>query len=288
MKYALITGATSGIGLAVCKELLKQDFKVIGVGRNAETNEQVKKELEKEFDSDRFVFMECDLSIQSEVRRLGEDVKKYLEKESEGKLDVLINNAGCVRSYYMTTRDGIETQFAVNHLAGFILTNLLLLYVIKAKGRIIFTSSGSHLRTKIKWKDIMFKKHYSTLFMYKQTKLCNMLTAWEINKRFSKFGIRAYGVDPGLVNTNIGIKNTSGIVRFVWNLRKNKGVDPLIPAQTYKYLCLEKEHPSEFYYYLSKPAKYNKEVNDQNADRLWDLSTQYTGIEINSKGEVIK
>lgn len=288
MKYALVTGATSGIGLAVCKELSGEGFKVIGVGRSAQTNEQAKAELNKEFDSDKFYFMECDLSVQSEVKHLGEQVKKYLQNENEGKLDILVNNAGCVRSYYMTTRDGIETQFAVNHLAGFILTNILLNNVIKANGRIMFTSSGSHLRMKIRWKDIMFKKHYSTLFMYKQTKLCNMLTAFEINKRFAKFGIRAYGVDPGLVNTNIGLKNTSGIVRFVWKLRKNKGVDPIIPAQTYKFLSVANEHPTELYYYLKKPAKYNKEVNDKNSSRLWDLSVQYTGVEVDSKGDLIK
>ena len=90
--------------------------------------------------------------------------------------------------------------------------------------------------------------------------------------------MHAYGVDPGLVNTEIGLKETCGTVKLVWKLRKNSGVSPTVPAATYSYLCIRKTPPENLYYYKSAPLAYSKQVNVENASRLWELSEKYAGI----------
>jgi NAD(P)-dependent dehydrogenase (short-subunit alcohol dehydrogenase family) len=140
------------------------------------------------------------------------------------------------------------------------------------------TSSGSHKRMKVHWKDIMYKHGYNPLLAYKQAKLCNMLFAFGLNERFCSSGIRAYGIDPGLVKTDIGLKQTGGLVRLVWQLRKRRGVDTSIPARTYAHVLEEEKAPEGLYYYLCKEAPFSKEVNKANADRLWSLSEQLSGL----------
>jgi NAD(P)-dependent dehydrogenase (short-subunit alcohol dehydrogenase family) len=209
---------------------------------------------------------------------VGNEIMEYIDNECGGELSALINNAGCVRSFYMTTEDGYETQFAVNHLAGFLLTYVLIPCLIKGNGRVLMTSSASHKMMKMRWKDVMFKKRYSPLMAYKQSKLANMLFAYGLNERFGKHGVRAYGIDPGLVRTDIGLKNTAGIVRLVWKFRRKSGVSPKIPAETYAFVCGRPEAPEGLYYYLGGEAKYSRQVCKQNADRLWALSEQLCGI----------
>ncbi len=92
-----------------------------------------------------------DLSRQAEAARLGGEIREYIEDKRCGRLEALINNAGCVRSCFTTTEDGYETVFAVNHLAGFMLSSMLLPCLINAQGRILMTSSGSHKRTRLRW-----------------------------------------------------------------------------------------------------------------------------------------
>jgi NAD(P)-dependent dehydrogenase (short-subunit alcohol dehydrogenase family) len=176
----------------------------------------------------------------------------------------------------MTTEDGYEQQFALNHLAGFRLTYELLPYLLKEGGRVIMTSSESHKNMKVRWSDVMMRKHYNPLLAYKQSKLCNMLFAQGLNDRYGAKGLHAYGVDPGLVNTDIGNK-TSGIVDFVWKIRKRFGVRPTVPAQDYLYLCEQCEPPAGLYFHHCKSIKYNKQVTTENAKRLFELSEQLCG-----------
>ena len=278
MKTVVVTGATSGIGLAVCRELLSKGYYVIGIGRDAEKCSKTEERLSSDFAKSKVHYFCADLMQQSEVIRIGTEIKQYLDNNCSGSLYGLINNAGGVRSYYATTEDGYEQQFALNHLAGFILTQKLMPCLIKGKGRILMTSSGSHKRMKIHWKDIMYKHGYNPLFAYKQAKLCNMLFALGLNERFKTSGISAYGIDPGLVKTDIGLKQTGGIVRLVWSLRKKSGVETSIPAKTYAHVLGEETTPEGLYYYLCKKAPYSREVSKVNADRLWTLSEQLCGL----------
>jgi len=278
MKAVVITGATSGIGFAVCRELAASNYSIIGVGRSEENCKNALKRLRQEFPNAPAVFFFGDLSRQTEVIRVGNEIRSYIDEKCDGQLYGLINNAGCVRGYYMTTEDGYEYQFAVNHLAGFLLTNLLIDYLIQSQGRILITSSASHKGMKMRWKDMMFKRGYNPLLVYKQSKLANMLFAYGLNDRFADRGISAYGVDPGLVKTDIGLKNTGLLVKLVWKFRQKKGVTADVPAKIYAFLLNQAEPLKGLYYSKSGEAAYSRQVNKENADRLWALSEQLCGM----------
>lgn len=276
MKTVVITGATSGIGLAAAKALAASGARVIGVGRTPETCETARTELLVAVPSADIAYVHGDLSSQKDVNAVADQIAPLL---TEGSLDALINNAGGVRNGYTTTADGYELQFALNHLAGFLLTYRLWENLKKAKGRVIMTGSNSHKKTRMHWSDVMYSKHYRCLMAYKQSKLCNMLFAKQLNRRFEDSGVKAYVVDPGLVNTNIGNKQTSGIVNAFWSLRKKRGDSPEYVAQTYTYLCYQMPAPYWLYYHACKPANYDKRVdNEQDARRLFELSEQLCGI----------
>jgi NAD(P)-dependent dehydrogenase (short-subunit alcohol dehydrogenase family) len=272
MKTVVVTGATSGIGFAVCAALLKSGCRVIGLGQSEKNCAAAAEKLLVINPAYDITYLCGDLMQQPEVLRLAQEIRSVLERSSGGVLDALVNNAGCVRSWYMTTGEGYEHQFALNHLAGFLLTHELLPNLIKGSGQILFTSSGSHKMMKINWQDIMFQRRYRPLFVYKQSKLCNMLTVQALNSRFSGLNIRAYGIDPGLVRTEIGNKNTGKLVDLFWRRRSKHGVDPTIPAKIYADIINSKPQAENPYYGISGSLKQSREVNKQNADRLFSLS----------------
>lgn len=274
MKTVVITGATSGIGFEAACAITAQGLRVIGVGRSAERCERAREALLSGMPEANVDFVCGDLSSQREVHAVADAILSLLGDEG---LWVLISNAGGVRSWYTTTADGYEMQFALNHLAGFLLAHRLWPRLKQAGGRIILTGSNSHKMARMHWKDIMFQRRYSCLMAYKQSKLCNMLFAAELNRRQS--AVKAYVVDPGLVNTDIGNKETSGLVDVFWKLRKRGGVDPEVPAQTYAFLCSRQPAPEGLYYHNCRSVAYSKRVNDAaDAKRLFELSEQLCGV----------
>ena len=279
MKTAVITGASSGIGLAALAELTQKGFHVIGIGRDQTRCEQAKQTVLARQPEAEITFLCADLMQQREVEHVAAEILQILHETNEDRLEVLINNAGCVRSWYTTTEEGYEQQFALNHLASFLLTYRLLQPLRRAQGRVIMTGSESHKHMRMHWNDVMLTRGYNPLTAYKQAKLANILFAKGLNERYLGDGIQAYVVDPGLVCTEIGCKNTGGLVNWVWNLRKSHGVAPEVPAQTYVYLCETNPAPRELYYYLCKPNTYSAQVTRENANKLFALSEQLCGIE---------
>lgn len=277
MKTIVITGATSGIGLAVARLLTEQGFLVLALGRSRETCMRAQASILQTVPEGRIRFYAADLLQQREVLQAADWLLTDLEKNSGGQLHALINNAGCARSWYMTTGEGYEQQFALNYLAGFLLTHSLLSSLRKASGRVIMTGSQSHKGIKVHWDDVMLSGRYNPLTAYKQSKLCDILFAKGFNDRYAQWGMRAYTVDPGLVRTDIGNK-TGGIVNFVWKFRKRHGVAPEIPARTYGYLCGQIQHPDGLYYYMCKEKPYSREVTSENAARLFAFSEQLCGV----------
>jgi len=300
MKTIVITGATSGIGLETARILTRQGFFVIGIGHSEETCRRAAEDLLSENPDAKIIYFSADLMQQREVLRVAEEIAARLSADCGGELYALINNAGCVRSWYSTTDEGYEQQFALNHLAGFLLTYELLPFLKKAGGRVIMTGSQSHKGIKMHWEDVMLHRRYNPLTAYKQSKLCNLLFAKGLNDRcaasgvcvrvvdfyggihFQRLpaasGIRAYVVDPGLVNTDIGNKKTGALVNFIWTLRKRHGVPPAVPAETYAFLCGQEEAPTGLYYHLCKESTYSRQVTSENADRLFALSERLCGI----------
>ncbi len=277
-KAAVITGATSGIGLAVARALLRRGSGIIGTGSTDTGCTKAAELLRREFPNGHISFVSADMLTQREVRRLAAEIRHILDSEYSGQLWVLINNAGCVRSRYMTTEDGYEHQFALNHLAGFLLTYELFPYIVRAGGRMILTGSNSHSGARINWNDVMNSRRYGPLKAYKQTKLCNLLFAEAFNSRFTAQGIRAYVVDPGLVRTEIGNKNTGMLVSFVWSLRKKAGTTADVPARTFEWLCSVRDSPEGLYYHDRSQKAFSRQVTSANADMLFDLSEKLCGI----------
>lgn len=283
-KIIIVTGATSGIGLATVKELTGRGAYVIGTGRSQERCLKAEEEIRGSCPQARLCYLTAELSSLNEVKRLAEAIHEKLAADGIDHIDVLINNAGTVSSWYVSTVDGFELQFAVNHLAPFRLTyELLPLLQQSQEGTIIGVSSGSHYRTKMHWKDVLLRKHYNCLLAYKQSKLANVLFATELNRRLRDTGsnIKAFTVDPGLVNTDIGLKGTSGIVRKVWKMRSGSGTAVEQPARSISYLAAENaaRQTNEVYWKdcaPMKPSRYSQ--LEEVGSRLWELSERMCGI----------
>lgn len=279
MKTAVITGASSGIGFAASAELIQKGYRIIGIGHDPARCEEAEYKLRMLSADAEVTFLCGDLMQQREVERIASQIIQLLHERNENRLEVLINNAGCVRSWYTTTEEGFEQQFALNHLASFLLTYRLLSQLKRAQGRVIFTGSESHKHMRMHWNDLMLTRGYNPLTAYKQSKLANILFAKGLNERYLGDGITSYVVDPGLVCTDIGCKNTGGLVDWVWSRRKKHGVPPEVPAKTYAYLCETNPAPRELYYHLCKPNNYSCQVTHENAKKLFALSEKLCGIQ---------
>lgn len=277
MKTVVVTGATSGIGLEVARILMLRGFNVIGVGHSKINCDRAEESLRSTRSEADITYFSADLMQQSEITRVARELREHIESQCEGRLHALINNAGCARNWYMTTDEGYEQQFALNYLAGFLLTHELLPQLQSAGGKVIMTGSKSHKGVKVHWDDVMLRHSYNPLTAYKQSKLCCILFAKGLNERCAAQGVRAYAVDPGLVKTDIGSK-PGGIVSLVWKFRKLQGVSAGVPAQTYAFLCEQSSKPQALYYYLCKERAYSKQVTSENVDRLFALSEQLCGI----------
>src|SRR5919197_3124355 len=183
-KTCLITGGTSGIGKQIAIGLAKLKANVVLVGRNKArceaTLEEIRRNVSTDSNKNRISYLLADLSSQASIHQLANEFLATHES-----LDVLVNNAGVFLHKRFTTVDGIEYTFAVNHLAPFLVTNLLF-EVIKASSpsRIITTSSVAHRGAHINFDDLQFeRRHYNGLKAYSQSKLANILFTKELSRR---------------------------------------------------------------------------------------------------------
>jgi len=294
-KTILITGATSGIGLAAAKALAGRGAFVIAVGRSQTKCAQAEMQIRAAFPQARIHFLLADLSSQRQVRNLAVQARRVITEHGQSGdkehrrdkehlwLDVLVNNAGAVASKYTESEDGIELQFAVNHLAPFLLTHELLpLLQAAPSGRVLTVSSMSHYHIRMHWADLMYRVGYNTLIVYKQSKLANVLFTAELNRRIDGASpLRAYAIDPGLVNTEIGLKGTDNLSRWFWNWRRSKGDSPEKGAETIVYLACEPvlKTPQEIYWKANRPKPASRAAHNlEDARRLWQRSERLCGI----------
>jgi retinol dehydrogenase 12 len=284
-KTIVITGATSGIGLAVAEGLVEEGASVIGVGRSLERCKQTEGRLGSLHSGGKLaaIFV-ADLSIQAEVRNLAQRIRNQLTDWGKPALDVLINNAGTVPFWQTFTPEGFDTQWAVNHLASFLLTfELLPLLRAAPEARVITVSSGSHYNTKLNWADIQLRRHYNALRAYKQTKLANVLFTSELNRQLTGTSVRAFAADPGLVNTEIGMKSNSFLARWIWDLRRRGGITAEESAKGIIYLATEPgiQNSTEVYWKHGRPKSPSPYALDpEAAQRLWKISAQMCGMDM--------
>jgi NAD(P)-dependent dehydrogenase (short-subunit alcohol dehydrogenase family) len=225
-------------------------------------------------------YLLANLASQHQVRRVAGEIGNTLEGAGFAQLDVLVNNAGVYMARKVMTEDGIETTFAVNHLAGFLLTHELLPLLQRGQGRVLTTSSYSHRTTPLCLSRVVSPWPHIGLMAYKRSKLANVLFTYELNRR--KLGVTAFAVDPGLVNTAIASKGSNGIEDLIWRRRRLKGTPTEVPARTYLYLAGENEvDVSQGYYFRDSAfmAPSPQSENEERARKLWDLSCKLTRVE---------
>jgi NAD(P)-dependent dehydrogenase (short-subunit alcohol dehydrogenase family) len=283
-KTFVLTGATSGIGLAVAQLLAERGAFLIGVGRSVERCARVESQLRCAYPGAQVHYCLADLSLQVDIRKLAVEIRARLAKQQPGSLVGLINNAGTFTYRRTLTSEGFEMQWAVNHLAPFLLTHELLpLLQAAEKSRVVTVSSASHYRTRLRWKDIQLSRSYNCLLAYKQTKLANVLFMAELNRRLGNgYTLRAFAADPGLVFTEMGFKGNPGLVRWIWGWRRRGGVPPEQSARGVVYLATEPsiQDSLEIYWKDSHPKAPNPyALNEGAARRLWNLSEEMCAIE---------
>ena len=277
-KVVLITGGTSGIGKAAATALAGIGATVVITGRNEERGKRALQEIREESGNDGVELILADLTVQDEVRRLAEELR-----ERHNQLEVLVNNAGLVLSERTETPDGIETQLAINHLAPFLLTNLLLdLLKESAPSRIVTVSSDAHRWAKIDLDDLQSRKRYRGMQVYGKTKLANIMFTYELAERLEGTGVTANCMHPGGVNTNFG-NNQGGPMNLLFRLFKPFMRSPEQGADTLIYLASSPEVEGMTGKYLADrkvKAASDAAYDETTRKRLWEASEELTGLKV--------
>jgi NAD(P)-dependent dehydrogenase (short-subunit alcohol dehydrogenase family) len=277
-KMCVITGANTGIGYETALALAKKGAELIIVARNENKTKETVNKLIAASENKRISGAVIDLSSQKDLRKGANDILSKTKK-----IDVLINNAGIWYSHLTYSDENIEMQFAVNHLAYFFLSHLLLPAIANSDDpRIINVGSDSHFHGKIHFNDINLTKKYQGLRAYAQSKLSNLLFMYEFNRRKPSEKICINCLQPGLVKTSIGLKHTISLHSLAWKVRRLGGVTPAEGAETSVYLASSDEAKgiSGKYWDKSKIKKSSKRsLIKEDAQRLWLLSEKLCDIE---------
>jgi NAD(P)-dependent dehydrogenase (short-subunit alcohol dehydrogenase family) len=275
----MVSGATSGIGRVTARELARLGATVIVLGRDNRKCARQVETIKRETGS-RVEALVADLSSQRQIRQLAEDFRSMF-----ARLDVLVNNAG---SYFMRREvsvDGLEMTFAVNHLAPFLLTSLLLDRLqASSSARVVNVSSNAHTQARIDFEDLQCERRYDRLEAYSRSKLANLLFTYELARRLKGSGVTVNAVNPGSAATNLGSDNgwVRGWMRVkLRNLLKRHLIRPEEGAKANIYLATspEVEGVTGRYFFQCKEvpssaASYGRAT----AERLWHASEELTGL----------
>jgi NAD(P)-dependent dehydrogenase (short-subunit alcohol dehydrogenase family) len=198
-RTAVITGATGGIGLEAAVMLARQGITLIIVGRNSERIEAALAEIRRRAAGATVSALKADLASQAEVRQLASNILA-----AAPRLDLLINNAGGVHARRTITPDGIEATFAVNHLAPYLLTRLLLDRIVASTpARIVTVASHAHFHGTLDLADYGYASGYRIIRAYTRSKLCNVLFSRALARRLEGNGVTANAMHPGTIATHI-------------------------------------------------------------------------------------
>ena len=282
-KTCLVTGATSGIGTETARALAERGAHVVIAGRNAERAEATRADIVRRSGNRKVDVLLADLASLAEVRKLA---GAFLE--GYDRLHLLVNNAGLVNNQREVTVDGFESTFAVNHLAYFLLTNLLLPRLREsAPARIVSVASDAHHFGAIDWHDLQSEQRYqgapilSGMRVYGTSKLLNILFNTELARRLEGSGVTANCLHPGMVATGLGTNN--GVLGgAAMLLVRPFALSPARGAETTIHLCTEPElsDVSGRYFAKKQVKKPSRAARDKVAARkLWELSRELVGLE---------
>lgn len=272
-KVCLITGANAGIGRVTAERLAALGATVVMVCRNRQKGEAALKEIRAKSGNANIELLVADLSSQAEIRGLAEQFKA-----THRRLDVLLNNAGVYLPDRQLSVDGLEMTFAVNHLAYFLLTNLLL-EVLKesAPSRIVSVSSEAHKYGKVEFDNLQGEREYKGIPAYSNSKLENILFTRELARRLAGTRVTANSLHPGAVATSI-FRNTPKPIEWLIKLLT---MSPEKGAGTSVYLATSGEVEGiSGKYFEKKLEKYPSRLaqDDELARKLWEVSEQLTGL----------
>jgi retinol dehydrogenase 14 len=275
-KVAMVTGANDGIGRATALGLARLGATVVMVCRNVARGEAAQAAILAETQNPNIELMLADLSSQAAIRDLASRFR-----QTHDRLHILVNNAGVNAKQFTRTVDGIELNFAVNHMAYFMLTHLLLdVLTASAPARIVNVASAGESMGKINFDDLMGEQHYSSLAAYAQSKLANVLFTYELAHRLAGTGVTVNCCHPGITRTKI-THGASGFAAVLGWVGRLIGQSPEKGAETVLYLAsapdVESVTGRHFENQREKrtsPGSYDAAV----AQRLWQVSEQLTGL----------
>ncbi|GMV95161.1 MAG: retinol dehydrogenase [Candidatus Hydrogenedentota bacterium] len=275
-KVSVVTGATSGIGAATALGLAQLGSDVVLIGRDRTRGERVLREVQRVAPGATATFLAADFRLQQSVRDVASDVLARCDR-----LDVLINNAGIIATQRRLTVDGIEEQFAVNHLAPFLLTNLLLDRMKEsAPARIINVSSDMHSGRCIDFDDLNRDKAYKPYRVYGETKLANVLFTYELARRLEGTGVTANCLHPGVVRTAI-VRDMILPVRLLMRIFGFLLKSPANGAKTSIFLASDaalEAVSAKFFMRCAEHASSPESYDGEAARRLWEISAKMTGL----------
>lgn len=276
-KTFLVTGASSGIGLEAAVKFARRGADLVLTARDRAKAEAALAEVKSRSSSQKVSLLLHDLSTMAGVRALAAEFRA-----THKRLDVLVNNAGGVSDRRRVTADGFEQTFAVNHLAPFLLTNLLLDMVkASAPSRVVVVASIGHRRGTMDFDDLHFEKGgYAIMSAYGRSKLANILFANELARRLAGTGVVANSLHPGGVATNIWSK-APWFARPVLSIAKLFMISPEQGGDTIVHVAASPETATVTgtYFEKNKPAKPRADARDEAiAKRLWEASEKLTGL----------
>jgi NAD(P)-dependent dehydrogenase (short-subunit alcohol dehydrogenase family) len=259
-KTILITGATDGIGKQTALELSKLGHNIILHGRSENKCKSIQKWIEENTESDNVHYLVSDFSRLNDVRRMADELKKRFVK-----VDVLINNAGVYMNELKYTDNEYESTFAINHLAPFLLTNLLL-DQFNDGGRIINVSSIAHTRAVLDWENLNAERGYDHYQAYAISKLANVLFTYELAKKLEDRKISVNALHPGVITTKL--------LKTGFNI---EGASLSEGAATSVYLASspEVEGVNSKYFVRCEAVESSPDsYSEENQKRMWELSEQ--------------
>jgi NAD(P)-dependent dehydrogenase (short-subunit alcohol dehydrogenase family) len=267
----VLTGATRGIGRAAAVELARQGAEVVLVGREPERVRAVAAEAAAAEGGEPVHQHVADLTLMSEVRRLAGELRERFDH-----VDVLANNAGALFASREETSEGLERTFALNHLAPFVLTNLLRDRL--GGGRVVTTASDAHNSGRLDLDDLGSERSYSAMRAYGTTKLCNILFTRELARRAPELHANCF--HPGVVRTGFG-KNENGIWKLLTTIGAPFMRSPERGARSLVWLALSDDAASLTGEYIvdekvASPSAQGRD--DELARRLWERSAELAGL----------
>jgi NAD(P)-dependent dehydrogenase (short-subunit alcohol dehydrogenase family) len=285
----VVTGATSGLGLESSRALARAGARVLMAARNPEKAERARVDVAAAATGPEPEVVALDLADLSSVRRAAAEIA-----ERAPRLDVLMNNAGVMALPHATTADGFEMQLGTNHLGHFALTGLLLPTLLASDARVVTTSSGAHKPGRMRWDDLQSEARYQRWVAYSQSKLANLLFAYELDRRAraAKTGLTSVAAHPGYASTHLQAAGPemsgSRIGVRLWatfNRLAQSAADGALP-QLYAATMPDVRGgeylgPAGLFELRGAPTRVDSTArshSQEDATRLWDVSERLTGV----------